>query len=211
MTAQEAYDAYTIMPNLQLHQLRVAAVASIIVDTFEKPLDRNEIITACLLHDMGNIIKFDLQRFPQFLEPEGFEHWNQIRESFLSKYGTDEHQATYKIATEIGVSSRSAELLSAIGFTKAHINSQHNDFGKKICCYADQRVTPHGISTLQERLDEGLKRYKGKFASEETTRGRESLVLMEKQIFTRCDVSPDEITEKHVEPLFKELRTFELV
>lgn len=211
MTAQEAYDHYTIMPSLQLHQLRVAAIASIIVDVFERPLDRNEIITACLLHDMGNIIKSDLQKFPQFLEPEGFGYWNQIKTSFLKKYGTDEHKATYEIATEIGISGRSADLLSAIGFTKAHTNSQLDDFGKKICCYADQRVTPHGVSTLRERLDEGPKRYRDKFAPGETALGRESLILMEKQIFTYCKISPDDIREESIQPLLKGLRARELI
>lgn len=210
MTTQEAYTKYTIMPNLQLHQLRVAGVASRIVDAFTEPLERKEIITACLFHDMGNIIKFDLQKFPEFLKPEGFEYWNTIRESFIGKYGSDEHRGTYKIANEIGISRRSHELLIAVGFTKAHLNSQQNDYAKKICCYADQRVTPHGVMSLQERLDEGLKRYQDKFMSHETKRGQEHLFLLEQQIFERCNIAPNDITEEKVLPLFEELRNFEL-
>ncbi len=59
----EIYEEYKIMPNLREHQLRVAAVAAQICDNFNKPLNKKEIITACLLHDMGNIIKFKLELF----------------------------------------------------------------------------------------------------------------------------------------------------
>ena len=52
----EIYAEYKIMPNLQMHMYRVAAVASLIYDNFNEPLNKEEIITACLLHDMGNII-----------------------------------------------------------------------------------------------------------------------------------------------------------
>ena len=49
------------MPSLQLHMYRVTAVASRIVDNWKgQNLDKKEIIIACLLHDIGNIIKFKL-------------------------------------------------------------------------------------------------------------------------------------------------------
>jgi len=75
MTIQQIYDHYDIMPSLQLHMLRVTAVAAMIVESFNQPLDKNNIIKACLLHDMGNIVKFDFnymkESMPQFLEPPG--------------------------------------------------------------------------------------------------------------------------------------------
>jgi len=61
------------MPSLQLHMFRVAGVASVICENFKQPelINQDDIVSACLLHDMGNIIKFNLSLFPQFLEPEG--------------------------------------------------------------------------------------------------------------------------------------------
>ncbi len=65
MTIQQLYEKYEIMPNLQLHMYRVAAVAKMICDHFQKPINKQEVIITCLLHDIGNIIKFDLFDFPQ--------------------------------------------------------------------------------------------------------------------------------------------------
>ena len=52
---------------------------------------------------MGNIIKFDLDVFPQFWEPEGKDHWQQIKDEWIQKYGDDEHAAALAIAREIGL------------------------------------------------------------------------------------------------------------
>ena len=57
----EIYDEYKIMPNLREHMFRVAGVASLICDNLEESLSKKEIISACLLHDLGNIVKFDLE------------------------------------------------------------------------------------------------------------------------------------------------------
>lgn len=63
MTILEIYKKYKIPHHLQLHILRVGAVATLIIDNINHELvtefDRNLIITICLLHDMGNVIKFD--------------------------------------------------------------------------------------------------------------------------------------------------------
>ena len=68
---QEIYDAYRIMPSLQLHQLRVGAAGKLIAEHFSDSLDERSVVLACLFHDMGNIIKSDLVTFPDFVEPGG--------------------------------------------------------------------------------------------------------------------------------------------
>ncbi|MFW5703170.1 MAG: HD domain-containing protein, partial [Candidatus Dojkabacteria bacterium] len=119
MTIQQAYVKFQIMPSLQLHQLRVGAVAKLILEHSPGKLERGEIITACLLHDMGNIIKFDLDLLPQFLLPEGKAYWQGVKTDFIKKYGSDEHEATVKIAKELDVSDKTLVLMSNIGFSKA--------------------------------------------------------------------------------------------
>ncbi len=57
--ASEIYAEYRLMPNLKQHQFRVAAVAEIICKNLSEVVDKDNIILACLYHDMGNIIKFD--------------------------------------------------------------------------------------------------------------------------------------------------------
>src|SRR3989344_1397907 len=114
----EIYKKYKIPPNLQEHQLRVAAVALTICDNFNSEIDKDSVIKAALLHDMGNIIKFDLSKFPEFLEPEGIEYWKRVKEEFRKKYGEDEHNATYEIAKEIGVNKFAFEIIQGYGFSK---------------------------------------------------------------------------------------------
>src|SRR5437899_3061825 len=93
----DIYNKYKIMPTLQKHMLRVAAVASLICDSIGLPVDRESVIAACLVHDLANIIKFRMNVIPEFFKPEGVEYWQKIKEEYIGKYGEDEHEATIKI------------------------------------------------------------------------------------------------------------------
>src|SRR3954471_17109842 len=109
----EIYSKYKIMPALQQHQLRVAAVAAIICDSLPG-IDKEAVITACLFHDMGNIIKSDLSYFPEFTKPEGIVYWGKVKQDYIRKYGRDEHTATIAIAKEIGLPEKVMNCLDAI-------------------------------------------------------------------------------------------------
>ncbi|USN54769.1 MAG: HD domain-containing protein [Candidatus Peribacteria bacterium] len=62
---QDIYTQYQIPPSLQEHMLRVAAVAEQICLHSSQEIDHATIVTAALLHDMGNIIKFNLDKLPE--------------------------------------------------------------------------------------------------------------------------------------------------
>ena len=85
-TITDIYTEYRIPPALQLHQFRVTGVALQIIGSIDVAVDADSIIVACLLHDMGNIIKFNLDYFPEFLEPEGLEYWQYVQNEFIEKY-----------------------------------------------------------------------------------------------------------------------------
>lgn len=211
---QQIYSKYRIMPSLQLHQYRVAAVASYICTESMVPVEKDEIIIACLLHDMGNIIKFKLDLFPDFLKPEGLEYWRKVQEEFFQKYGYDEHEATITIATEIltvepahssslGINStRILELIDAIGFSNAKLNYEGSDFSKKIAEYADMRVEPHGVVSLERRLEEGRVRYdvnKAKKSSREFFEEMAGFLRkIEDQIFYESSIEAVDITEQKI-------------
>lgn len=118
MTVREIYNNYKIMPTLRLHQLRVAAVGQIICDSIPDFKDTKEVVVTCLLHDMGNIIKFDLNYFPEFLKPEGLEYWQKVKEEYIQKYGNDEHHATQSIIAELLNSGKIRECADQVGFSK---------------------------------------------------------------------------------------------
>ena len=218
MNITRIYNKYKIMPNLQLHQFRVATVAKIISESQKSTLpDLKNIVSAALLHDMGNIIKFDLSLFPEFLEPEGFDYWEKVKETFVRKYGTDEHIATHLIAEEIEVSDRTYELVTAVGFSQSEKNSKHNDIAKKICAYSDHRVSPFGITSLEKRIAEGYKRFQMK-KSDNTTKQKTNfeklasfMKIIESQIFKNCKIKPEDITDENVNPVIEELKIFDII
>lgn len=201
MTVKELYDIYHIMPNLQQHQYRVAGVAAVICAEYPSSVDRDAVITACLLHDMGNIIKFDLSYFPQFVEKEGIEYWQKVKDEFTQQYGKNPHHATLEIAKKIGVSERVCELIDTVLFNRAKKNWESSDFSQKICAYADMRVAPYGVVSLAERLEDGRKRYQqmGKSQTFSFVMGS-YLKKVEEQLFKDTQLTPDEITDDKVEP-----------
>lgn len=212
MKISEIYKKYKIMPNLQEHMLRVAAVASIICDNFDNALDKNSIISACLLHDMGNIVKFNLKLFPDFRQPEGIDYWTKIQQEFRTKYGNNDYEATYKILNEININQRIVQLIKSIEFAKTPENIKHPDFESKICLYSDLRVGPKQIMSLNDRLAEVKERYKKNKGVSETFYNSlvENANILEKQIFKYCKIKPEDITEEKVKPLIEKLRNFNI-
>ena len=216
MSIEDVYIKYKIMPNLRVHQYRVAAVGRTIAEKFDTPIIEIENITiACLLHDMGNIIKFRLDLFPEFLKPEGLNFWKAVQKDYFKKYGYDEHVATIKIAESIlnpkKEADRILELIDAISFSEAITNSICDDFNRKIVAYADTRVDPHGVTSQNDRLQDGRKRFRiNKKAS--TNEYFESMAAglkkIEKQIFDEIDIEPQDITEEYVKEIVKKVQFY---
>ncbi len=215
MTIHQIYTDFQIMPNLQTHMYRVAAVAQQICENFTEPLDAQNIITACLLHDMGNIIKFQLGRFPEFLSPEGLGFWESVQKKYIQKYGEDEYEASQKIAKELKVSQRVQELIHAVGFHQITAVTSSQDFGQKICEYSDDRVTPFGVVPLEERLYDLENRYSQKYPSVEDQQKRKVFAelarQLEKQVFSHATLQPEDITDHTVNTRLENLRNFEII
>lgn len=212
MKVSKIYHKYKILPNLQVHQFRVTAVARLIAENSLTPVEISNITTACLLHDMGNIIKFNFEYNPQYYEPNGVNYWKKVKEEFILRYGNDEHHATLLIAKEIGVSNRVLDLLNFIGFSRAREIYQSGDINKMICAYSDHRVSPTGILPLEERVKEGMlrfKRNKPEFDTPENDKRVELLLdyfkKIETKIFTASNIKPDNITNETIKLLMGDL------
>lgn len=222
MQIQAIYKKYKIPKHLEMHHFRVAAVAKLIVDNFSEEtrdleFDKDIIITACLLHDIGNIIKFNLTLYPELNKPEGYEYWRGVQDEFISRYGPDEHLGTQKIAREIGVNEEVLQILKGIGFANSENIVKSDNYNIKIVTYADQRVGINGILSMQERHAEGRERYlkrknSSAFSSpiEEFDRLAGFLEDVEKDIFAHCKIMPNEINDKSVAPVIKEVQAYEL-
>lgn len=217
----EVYEKYKIMPNLVEHQLRVAGVANMIFDHInDVEIDQDTIIKVCLLHDMGNIIKFKLDYFPEFLKSEGVEYWQNVQKEFIEKYGNDEHIATCEISKELGLNGNFTRILEGVGFTKALVNKESLDFNLKITEYADMRVGPYGVVSLEDRLLNLRERYNENgstildskiFFSDNQREIFENAVReIEKQIFSKCDIKPEDINDISISSYIEKLKKLEI-
>lgn len=210
-TPREIYAAYQIMPSLQLHQLRVAAVAKLLCEGFTKPINGRDVILACLFHDMGNILKFDLSLFPEFTQPQGVAYWESVKAEYTKKYGEDEHAATQAIMTEIGLPESVMHLMEGVGFSKVDHVAASDSFEQKIVQYSDLRVGPHRILSLEERIEEGRKRYLGSGRSiGAPDEGRYQVLVeaarkIEKEIFAEVTIRPENINDASVAPIVEKL------
>ena len=214
-TAQELYRQYNIMPSLQLHQLRVAAVGKTICDNFKQPINTRDVILACLFHDMGNIIKSDLTYFPQFVEPEGVEYWGKVKADFIAKYGAEHHRANVAIVKEISIPASAVALIDSIGFSKVGDVVADPSYERKVLQYADMRVGPHGVLPLVQRLREGRERYtKTRTArtyhesDKEFEKLLQTAITLEKQISSRTVLAVQEITDATIGDTVEELRKY---
>ena len=193
-----------------MHQLRVAAVGKLVCDNFREPVHERDVVLACLFHDTGNIIKSDLATFPEFLEPEGYAHWQEEKDNFVRKYGTDEHAATIAIARELALPQEVLAYIDGIGFSALHATRDSLSYEQKICEYADLRVGPYGILSLDERIAEAGVRYRGRHKDMPANEDAFSALArsaheIESQIFSRTNIGPTDITDASAAPVIEEL------
>jgi hypothetical protein len=209
------YRAYRVPPNLRLHLLRVAAVATVISDAWRGPtLDRGTIILTSLLHDIGNIVKADFDRFPALFPEElrNLPYWRAVQDQIRTRYGSTDQEVSLKIASELGVSERIRDLLQRKLFIRNAETLASEDWELKICAYSDQRVGPYGVLPLVERLREAKERYRGVPYASVNTPGFEHLVdcaiLIEQQLQQFVDRPLGGITESLVEDRIEGLRHY---
>ncbi len=155
MNIFEIYKNFRIPPNLQEHMIRVFGVIYFAEEhwTGEK-VDWNLVKKIALLHDMGNIIKFNLDAHPEFLgsEKSNIEHWKNVREETIQKYGLDEEEATKKMLQEVGIDENAIKIIEDKAFGNSVGVKDSTDWHLKLLYYADLRTLPFGVGTLDERL-----------------------------------------------------------
>ncbi len=211
MKITQIYQRYQLMPGLQLHQLRVAAVAETIAGKFDQlAIDKEAVVAACLLHDLANIIKFDLSCFPEMLKPEGLAYWQQVQQEMIRDYGHNEERATNLIIEELGVPERVRQLVQAIGFASAEENLLSSDLAKKVCAYSDMRVAPWGIVSLEDRIEDLAERYPvdQKNSAKTFQIFSQALRQIEQQLFNYLDLRPEDITTELESGKIDDLREF---
>lgn len=209
MNIIKIYEKYGIPENLQMHMLRVAACSKIILDNWKgHVLEEKAIIRVCLLHDMGNLVKI----------PEDFsdnELFRKTRKKYFDKYGTNEHEINLEIAKKEGLNKRELEILDGKRSRKNEETLKGNSYEIKICAYSDQRVAPNGVVSVKERLEDAKRRYKDRPLSvwsdeKKANRMIECSLEIEKQIFEKCNIKPEDINDESIASYIEEFKKYEI-
>jgi len=189
-----------------MHMLRVAGVGKIIAENWVEPCDTKLVTKVCLLHDMGNIVKFDLKNLDpnKFGEINHLEMWQEIQQVYWNKYGKDANIATSKILSEAHLNEYITyiEEETRLYHTEAsEVNLATASIPAVILMYADLRVVPTGLVTYRERIDDLQERYGG--VGTPTWYGWTR--WFEEWMQSQVKIDLNSITESGVTPLFDEL------
>lgn len=211
------YDTYRIPPALQNHMYQVAALGLWLADHIMSDLhiDRKLITTVNLLHDIGNIIKFDFRPGKLIEIPDTqTTYWKKVQKTFIAKYGNDEHVATERIAKELCVDSNVLFLLHQTGISKIEHAIASADWSVKIIRICDERISPQGVVTVEDRYADLLTRYQGrdhKLADADALLKRKSEVLkLEAQIQAHISRNLQNIKNITIKPYIAKLHEFQM-
>jgi hypothetical protein len=213
MTIKDLYQKYQIMPQLQRHMLRVAGVGKIIAEHWRDKCDVKLITELCLLHDMGNIVKFDLSteavKTKMFGVPTDLEYWRKIQNEYRQKFGQDAHSATKGILAEAKLErfNKFIDEEHKLYFAEARERELSKvSLEAIILMYSDCRVTPSGVVSYRERIDDLSARYGGVG----TPTWYDWTYGFEDWMQSKVKIDLNSITEASVTPLFDELLTHTL-
>lgn len=160
MTTQQIFDYFNIPPGLQTHMYTVAGVGKYICDNWiSDDLNKHAVISALLIHDLGNLVKFDLSPGATIYDPIlDSQEWRNYQQQLIQKYSKDAHQTTLEMAKEINIDKTIFDLINSMDATDL-AETFNKTWEEKICEYADLRVTPFGVTSLIERLEDIHQRY----------------------------------------------------
>jgi hypothetical protein len=217
MTPLDIYKQYRIYQGLQLHQLRVAAVARFVAQRSRGGADVELVTRVGLFHDMGNIIKADLVKFQEFLEPEGLAYWQGVQREYVDAYGLDEHVATDAICREIGLDEEVTRIVDAMRFSRTRWIVEEGSLTYRVAKYADLRVGPFGVLPMKERLAEARARYAGRAMEKGESYTLDTLLeaetwcgFLEDNLVSEIGFNPAAISSESTAALVEELKKYPL-
>ena len=207
MKITEIYSKYKVPPNLQEHMVRVASVGNIISSNWKEKgiVDVDRITRVLLIHDIANVIIFNLDKFSYLLgkEEKNLDYWKKVQKEFIKNYGKDEHKAVIKIAKELRLKEKAIMISDKIPKINLQNPVSKNELELKICFYSDFRVAPFGVVSLKERIDDLIKRRKAYGASAEKIKRYESIKQycfnLEKQVQQKVKIKLSLINEDKIQ------------
>lgn len=212
MKTNDLYSRYDIMPQLITHQLRVAAVGKIVADNWKHHCDSSFVTQLCLVHDLGNIVKFDLSESANrsmFGPIDDLPYWQKVQQKYWDRYGENAHDATVGILRDAGLTRfiSPIEEEEKIYFSEPSGETLlSTDPAVVILMYADCRVTPRGVTTYRERIDDLRLRYGGGMS----TTWHDWTYFFDQWMEQQVSTDLAGITEERATALFDGLLTYDI-
>jgi len=193
MITKDIYKLFDIPPNLQDHLIAVAKISNLIATHWQdKNIHISDLIKISLLHDLGNIVKFNFEKFPI----DNIDYWKQKQKEIIEKYGDNDHDVTKKMLEEINIDIKLIQIILNKSFDNSINISKSSDWMSKILLYADLRVLPNGVGTLQQRLDD-IKNRMDKYKNRPDLLDLFSACFeIEKQIQSKINLNVDTINQE---------------
>lgn len=209
MKVKEIYQKYRTPENLQEHMLRVAALGTVILDTWTGiTVDTNAIVQTLLFHDIAKPVTFDISKQGQFIrDPIKLSKLKEDIMFLIDNYGTSEHSAAMKIFQEIGLSSNAQRLIDNLEWHYIEKLIDARDIESLITIYCDMRIGPKGILKISERIVELHERAPIKDLQQRL----KSAKRLENLISENLSSDPNSITDELINKKSAELSQGEIV
>lgn len=190
--------------------VRVAAVAEMVCEHSPLSINKEVAVSACLLHDMGNLIKVNFAAAPELFDPEGVGYWQEVQAEMIEMYG-DVGSATRAIVHEIMPLQAVENTIKQASFKKMKEIAESGTLEEKLLEYADMRVALNGIVLMGERFNDIRERYTPHHHSIEYIDELEAAAgKIEKELFEDVAIDPEDITEETTAEIQKQLRSWEI-
>lgn len=157
---------------------------------------------------MGNMVKIKDN-------PDNDQEFIHIREKYIEKYGLDDHRISIAIGKELGLNEYELKIMEGKESKRNEEIMNSNSFEIKICAYCDERVSPYGVNSIKDRLEDAKNRYKGTasiWGNEEKANYLIQCALeIEKQIMKYCTIKQENINDKNIEKYIESLRRYDIL
>ena len=201
----EIYKKLGIPKHLQNHMLYTASICYLLSLNLVKEFDI--LVEEMLFHDIGNLLKLQPHEITCDLT-----RW--IRDYLYNKFNGDDHLATNYICKLYGFSDERIERMNRKTLANNVKTAKSDDIKVKIEAYCDQRVSPEGVVSLQERLEELKKRHSKIKGATLYGKNADDIIKaafeIEKQVLQSANIPKEFISNKNIENISKELINFKI-
>jgi len=196
---KKIYNKFPIPPSVIKHCLLVRDVAEKIIEQLNISLNKDLVLAAALVHDLGNIAKidFDSKLAKTLYSKEERIFWDNKKKAITSTYSKNPDELTKIFLKELSCDEKLINLLEFSRWSNIQEVFNKNNWEAKILAYADYRVGPFGVVSLKDRLDDLKERYalrikESNISKNSLNQRNNTYFLIEEQLKEK-GLKPDEI------------------